>query len=389
MSDLHIHPEQYDDLLQEKVSRIQAQFSEFFPPELGVYASPTSHFRARAEFRVWHEGDDCFYAMFESGQKANTESLIRVDAFPIANKAINELMPKLMARIKTNEILRARLFQCEFLSTLNGSHGEAMLVTLIYHRPLKKDGVEDAEWVAQAKALMSEFDIHIIGRSRKQKLVLSQDYVVENLNITYPNGDEQTLTYQQIEGGFTQPNPAVCQSMLSWAVGATEAIPNHADHDLLELYCGNGNFTLPLSKQFRRVFATEISKTSVNACKWNIEKNNINNITVARLSSSEFTQAYTGAREFERLKRENITLDDYKVNTIFVDPPRAGVDDETLKLVQQFEHIIYISCNPNTLHDNLSVLTQTHRIEKMALFDQFPYTHHIETGVLLSKRATP
>ena len=70
---------------------------------------------------------------------------------------------------------------------------------------------------------------------------------------------------------------------------------------------------------------------------------------------------------------------------MFVDPPRAGIDDDTLKLLQGFEKIIYISCNPNTLHDNLKKLSQTHRIEKFAMFDQFPYTHHVESGVLLVK----
>ncbi|EOA3792905.1 tRNA (uridine(54)-C5)-methyltransferase TrmA, partial [Acinetobacter baumannii] len=72
-------------------------------------------------------------------------------------------------------------------------------------------------------------------------------------------------------------------------------------------------------------------------------------------------------------------------DTVFVDPPRAGIDDETLKLLQSFERIIYISCNPNTLYENLKTLTQTHRVTKFALFDQFPYTHHVESGVLLEK----
>ena len=63
----------------------------------------------------------------------------------------------------------------------------------------------------------------------------------------------------------------------------------------------------------------------------------------------------------------------------------TAVDDETLKLIQRFERIIYISCNPDTLHDNLQTLSQTHKISQFALFDQFPYTHHVESGVLLEK----
>jgi tRNA (uracil-5-)-methyltransferase len=54
--------------------------------------------------------------------------------------------------------------------------------------------------------------------------------------------------------------------------------------------------------------------------------------------------------------------------------------------VSRFERIVYISCNPDTLKENLAELVKTHNIEKFALFDQFPYTHHVETGVILSRK---
>ena len=82
---------------------------------------------------------------------------------------------------------------------------------------------------------------------------------------------------------------------------------------------------------------------------------------------------------------KDINLKDYSFDSIFVDPPRAGLDDLTRKLVTDYNHIIYISCNPETLHRDLEVLTKTHKIEKFALFDQFAYTGHIESGVILTK----
>ena len=134
------------------------------------------------------------------------------------------------------------------------------------------------------------------------------------------------------------------------------------------------------------MLATEVSKTSVYAAQWNIEANQRDNIKIARLSAEEFTEAYTQSREFRRLQEQGISLKDYDFSTIFVDPPRAGVDDETLKLVSQFDNIIYISCNPETLRANLDTLCQTHTVERAALFDQFPFTHHIESGVYLKKK---
>jgi tRNA (uracil-5-)-methyltransferase len=55
-------------------------------------------------------------------------------------------------------------------------------------------------------------------------------------------------------------------------------------------------------------------------------------------------------------------------------------------MVQAYPRILYISCNPQTLCENLATLSETHTVEKLALFDQFPYTHHMECGVLLTRR---
>ena len=358
----------YTEQLRQKTDYLTELLREFNAPKVQTFASPESHYRQRAEFRIWHEGEQMSYAMFQTGQKASRASLIRLEQFPTASHSINALMPKLMAKIAEHDILKNRWYQVEFLATLSGE----MLVTLIYHKRL------DDEWVNLARDLQTQLGIYIIGRSRGQKIVLSQDFVTEKLHV---NG--RTFQYRQIEGGFTQPNAQVCEHMLTWACAVAG---NQPERDLLELYCGNGNFTLPLSQHFRRVLATEVSKTSVASAQWNIQANQMDNIQIARLSAEEFTDAFTGNRAFQRLQLQQIDLQQYDFSTIFIDPPRAGVDAETLKLVVQFERIIYVSCNPETLRDNLTVLCKTHDIQQLALFDQFPFTHHIESGVLLVRK---
>lgn len=370
----------YQAQLQEKVQRLTALLTPFATngllDDMAIFESETSHFRMRAEFGIWHEGTDCFYTMTETDTQGNKQK-VRVDSFAIANTAINALMPTLMAKIKANELLKHKLFQVEFLSTLAGN----MLVTLIYHKKL------DEKWKQLAKQLEANLNCHIIGRSRKQKMVLSQDYVVEKLTVL-----DNEYVYKQLEGGFTQPNAKVCKHMLTWACNqAALATKESNKTDLLELYCGNANFTLPLSQYFNKTLATEISKTSVAAAQWNIETNKqhqgVSEIAIARLSAEEFTEAKNGAREFRRLKQAGIELTEYDFSTVFVDPPRAGIDDDTLALLSEFDNIIYISCNPETLADNLQTLCKTHKMVSTALFDQFPYTHHIEAGVLLVKQS--
>ncbi|HIE35247.1 MAG TPA: tRNA (uridine(54)-C5)-methyltransferase TrmA, partial [Campylobacterales bacterium] len=155
--------------------------------------------------------------------------------------------------------------------------------------------------------------------------------------------------------------------------------------DLLELYCGSGNFTIPLSENFNKILATEISKNSIKVALKNCKINNILNIKFVRLSSEEFADAFNKKRVFKRLKDANINLDSYNFTTIFVDPPRAGLDEKSREILKNFENIIYISCNPQTLYRDLKEITKSHKIEKFALFDQFPYTHHLESGVILKK----
>jgi tRNA (uracil-5-)-methyltransferase len=168
--------------------------------------------------------------------------------------------------------------------------------------------------------------------------------------------------------------------MLAWAVNQSR----NWGGDLIELYCGNGNFTLPLSKNFNRVLATELSKPSVRSALYNLALNKVDNVSLVRLSSEEFSQAVDKVREFRRL--EGINLGSFNFTSIFVDPPRSGLDPKTLSVTQNYDNIMYISCNPVTLLNNMQTLIQTHEITAVALFDQFPYTHHLEVGITFKKK---
>ena len=362
-----VDPARYDEQLAEKQAYVASTFAAFDTPELEVYPSPPSHYRQRCEFRIWHEEDDLFYAMFEvDPENPKNKRVVRLDQFPVASAQINALMPKLREACLASDELRRRLFQVEFLTTLSGQ----ALVTLIYHRPLGE------AWEAEARALEKALDIMIIGRSRKQRLVLTQDHVWERLTV-----DGRTLHYQQVENSFTQPNAHICQTMLSWAKEATQG---RQTEDLVELYCGNGNFTIALAENFRRVLATEISRTSVASANVNLEANGVTNAHVARMSAEEFALALKGEKEGRRVAE--MALDEYDFSTVLVDPPRAGLDEQSCQQISEYAQIVYISCNPATLAENLTLLTKTHDIERFALFDQFPFTHHCECGVLLTRR---
>ncbi len=361
----HINPKHYEQQLATKQQDMTALFSDLDITDFELYRSEPLNYRQRAEFRIWHDGDDIYYIMFNS----ETKQKYRVAHFPVASLLVNELMTALLANVRDNKVLREKLFQVDFLTTLSGE----AVISLLYHRQL------DENWQQQAHQLKAQLSatcpINIIGRAKKQKLIIEQDFVTERLTI----GNKE-FSYQQVENSFTQPNAKVNEQMLLWAQQATK----NKGGDLVELYCGNGNFSIALAQNFNRVLGTEISKTSVKSAQTNIANNNISNIDIIRMSSEEFSQAMNGERTFRRL--EGFDLSSYDYETVLVDPPRAGLDPDSVELVSRFNDIIYISCNPETLKENLKILTKSHRVVKSALFDQFPYTHHIETGVILTKR---
>lgn len=360
----------YQNQLDQKVAELKLKLTPFITAdtaaELDIFTSPAKHYRMRAEFRVWHEGDDLFYIMFHPG----TRDKYRVDNFPVAHELINELMPAVLTYVKDKPELRHRLFQIDYLATQTGQ----ATISLLYHRQL------DDQWLTAAEKMRAELQhfghIELIGRARKQKLLVHNDRVIETLTV-----NNQAFQFEQIENSFTQPNAHVNEKMLQWAL----AVSDNSQGDLLELYCGNGNFSLPLAQNFNKVLGTEISRISVQSAQTNITLNQIENVVIARMSAEEVAAAMRG--EFESRRVDELQLASYDFQTVLVDPPRAGLDAETLAMVQQFDNIIYISCNPDTLASNLAVLTKTHMVVRHALFDQFPFTQHTEAGVYLVKKS--
>ena len=359
-----LYDKSYDEQLNFKLQREKERFSDFTTIDFDIIKSEEKAFRNRAEFRIWWEKDENGKEILSYAMNDFNKNILEINSCQIVSSHIQEIMPKLLDLLMSELTLSYKLFAVEFL----GSSTKDMLVTLIYHKKL------DEEWNELAKQIEKKLNIKIMGRSRKQKIVLSSESINETLTI---NNQNFKFAYQ--EGGFTQPNTNVNIQMIEWVLNNIEV----SSKDLCELYCGGGNFTIPLSTKFNKVLATEISKTSIKSALKNCELNNVNNIEFIRMSAEEFVQGLQEVRVFNRLK--DVNLKDYNFDTIFMDPPRSGLDDTTRALAKNFSNIIYISCNPETLHRDLKELTKTHEIIRFALFDQFAYTNHIESGVILKK----
>ncbi len=354
-------PFSYEKQLEIKIENALDILDLNLKPE--IIKSPQIHYRNRAEFRIWHEGDKMQYALNSTTPK----KILQIEHCTKVDEKIYELMPMLLEEISKDEILKTKLFAVEFLSS-----AQNMLITLIYHKKV------DEIWLGVAKKLSEKLKINIIGRSRKVKLKTHEDYIDESLEI-----DEKKYFYNIYEGAFSQPNRQVNQGMISWVKSKLEL---KFCKDLLELYCGHGNFTIPLSEHFAHVLATEISKTSIKSALKNCQLNGVENVEFLRMSSEELVSAFRKEREFFRLKE--LDLDAFDFSHVFVDPPRAGLDEGSLRFVQNFENIIYISCSLESLKRDLNELVKTHDVLHLGFFDQFAYTKHLESGIILRKKAS-
>ncbi len=349
----------YVEQIEKKKEYIKELFYNFGIKDFDFFTSKEEHYRNRAEFRIWHEGEEISYGM----HKLEGKGILQIEDCPKVDKAIYALMPKIKEFLEGSKELRNRLYGIEFLSS-----STSMLMTLIYHRFIGE------EWKKEAKKLEDEFGIFVIGRAKKIKFVITQDFVSETLHV-----EDKIYIYKIAEGGFSQPNRGTNEKMIEWV-----CLHVKESKDLLELYCGHGNFTIPLSHKFDKVLATEISKTSIKSALYNCELNGISNIEFLRMSVEELTSALKKEREYNRLR--DVDLDKFNFSHIFVDPPRAGIDKKSLEFISKFDNIIYISCNPITLKRDLEFLIKDFKVLDFAIFDQFPYTNHIESGIILKKK---
>ncbi|EDP46761.1 23S rRNA (uracil(1939)-C(5))-methyltransferase RlmD [Rickettsiella grylli] len=169
---------------------------------------------------------------------------------------------------------------------------------------------------------------------------------------------------------FIQINATINQAMIQHAI---ELLSPHFSDRILDLFCGLGNFSLPLALRCQSVVGIEGHSALVEQAKINARHNAINN-----------TQFYTADLTGSILKE---VWAQQTFNKILLDPPRSGA----LEVIQQIarwkvEKMVYISCNPATLaRDSEELIKQGYHLERAGIMDMFPQTHHSEAICLFTQ----
>lgn len=200
---------------------------------------------------------------------------------------------------------------------------------------------------------------HIDASSSRDEISLrSDEFPEEPAEITFEsNGFRFTYSARV----FFQGNPYVTPKLVEAAVEGLSG------ETALDLYCGVGLFTLPLSAKFKVVTGVEENPESIEFAKRNARNNDVEN--------TQFYSADVGRWLTENLE----TL--RGLDTLLLDPPRVGVEKDVIRSIIELapRAIVYVSCDPATLARDLRALFERYELLSVQAFDMFPQTHHVET----------
>jgi len=193
---------------------------------------------------------------------------------------------------------------------------------------------------------------------------------------------EQNVTIEFQSNDFTQVNSEINQSMVSLALNMLEL---NAKDNVLDLFCGLGNFTLAMAKQCASVVGIEGAQGMVIKARENAQRNNIENVEfyAADLSKDISNEPWLNN---VKLNKAGASL---SYDKILLDPPRSGAM-EMLKHIGKLnaKRIVYVSCNPATLARDTHALVHEfgYTLEKAGVMDMFPHTAHVESIALFTKK---
>ena len=191
------------------------------------------------------------------------------------------------------------------------------------------------------------------------KVLYGRDYYMEEI---------MGLKFRVSAFSFFQTNVDAVENLYTYALSL---IDDFEDKTAFDLYCGTGTITQTLAKRAGKVIGIELVDEAVEAARANAALNGLENC--------EFIAG-------DVFKVLNTVAD--KPEVIVVDPPRVGISVDALDKIISYgvDQIVYISCNPKSLVENLYYLQYYgYRVKSVKPFDNFPGTKHVETVVLMSK----
>lgn len=315
-------------------------------------------YRSRARLGVWYESDGQITLGF---RQQNSKTLTDIQTCLVLVPELNRLISPLREWLGGLQANKA-VTHIELINTSNAS-----AVVLRHIRSLSENDKMRLSQFAQGSGCKVWLE-----PSGKLGLTDIQGQPVDP-RLTY------YLQQQSIELGFhpqdfTQVNHPVNELMVAQAL---DLLALNANDQVVDFFCGIGNFTLPIAQQAAKVTGVEAVDAMVERGQENADRMGIKNVRFlkADLSNLNHTQMLQLCRE---------------ANAILLDPPRDGAKELVAQLKEwrltgqlNAQRIVYVSCNPATLARDAGVLVEAgYRLETLGVLDMFPHTSHVESMAL-------
>jgi 23S rRNA (uracil1939-C5)-methyltransferase len=329
--------------------------------EKTVPCQPQWGYRQRLRLKLDNRGNPGFF-------KKQTNALIAVSSCPIAAKPINTALAELAA----GRCLAPLSPFCKEVELLQSPADQRVSLVLLLRKkqeipPPVLQAIADCSSIHACSCKAGKYFSSLIPlpeTKKKEPEPLSQQVTIDEL-------PDCTLSWSA--GCFSQVNPAQNQQLIQLVCTLAG---NLQGKTILDLYCGMGNFSIPLALCGGTVTGIEWNRESIRWAEINAE-------------SAGITASFFAADVTDSLRQ--LVKDRQHVDLIVLDPPRKGIGAAAALLpALEPEKIIYISCDPATLARDLAILCRKgYALIKLMPVDMFPQTHHIESVVLLEKTDMP
>ncbi len=304
-------------------------------------------------------------------KKGNFMSIITVDQCQLVDEDFNKILSFVLNFAVEREYKfyhkKSHEGLLRNLIVRKGHRTKELLVNIVTS---SEDGFDEEGFKDGLLAL--ELDNTIVGILRTFNDNLADAVVCQSLKTLwgrdYYMEELLGLKFKVSSFSFFQTNIAAVEKLYKEALSLVDDLEGKK---VFDLYCGTGTISQIIALKAKEVLGIELVEEAVEAAKENAKLNNLDNCR------------FIAGDVFEVLK----TVEE-KPDVIVVDPPRVGIQPKALDKILEYgvKQIVYISCNPKTLADNIRYMEYSgYKCEYLKPFDNFPFTKHVECIALLTR----
>ncbi|RBP81441.1 23S rRNA m(5)U-1939 methyltransferase [Shewanella putrefaciens] len=311
------------------------------------------HYRRRARLATLFDKNTKHLSL--GFRPASSSNVVPISQCLVLAKPLSDLIVP-FAKLLNQLSAKASLGHLELIAADNGHFAVLRITKALNDKDL-----------AKLSAFAEQHQIHICLQDNEGQFQgVGAELVLPVYQLLDENAQSDAVSLSFTPGNFVQVNGQINKAMVAQAMDWLAPAP---DERILDLFCGMGNFSLPLAKMGADVIGVEGVAEMVTQARVNAKANNLDKLTFYHgdLSADLSLEPWMG-----------------KIDKLLLDPARAGAF-ESLQWLKKMKprKVVYVSCNPASLaRDSAVLLERGYRLQQLGLIDMFPQTHHIEAMAL-------